>query len=149
MLIQGRNGNWYNVPDSIFGDRDGRTFVPALDRFSLDTEAGLIFLYMSTHDWVTPDEVTKAIGWHRNSSASVTARFRDFRKAKFGGFIVERRRRAGSPRLHEYRLMEPEEEPWQDSPSSPTSTVPAASTDQQPPSRQTSTPGWRIVPSSR
>lgn len=107
MKIQGKDGIWYVVPDHIMGDRDGRTFVAGLDRFALDTQAGLCFLYMSTHEWVTPGEVADAIGWEDWDHGSVTARFRDFRKPKFGGYVVERRRRAGSKRLHEYRLMNP------------------------------------------
>jgi hypothetical protein len=160
MMIQGKDGNWYSVPDSIFGDRDGRTFSPALDRFALDTQSGLTFLYMSTHEWVTPAEVAEAIGWGQWDHGSVTARFRDFRKAKFGGFTVERRRVKGSNRLHEYRLMEPEEDAWPQemldeppstqpaTPSSPTSTAPRVMTVVPRPSRPPSTAGWRIVPSS-
>jgi hypothetical protein len=147
MMMQGKGGNWYHVPDQIFGDRDGRTFSPALDRLSLDTQAGLTFIFMSTHEWVTPEEVIEGIGWVHSSTASVTARFRDFRKPKFGGYVVLRRRRAGSRRLHEYMLMPPEE-PCLDTPASPTSTPPVVSTVVSPPSRPPSTTGWRIVPSS-
>jgi hypothetical protein len=146
MRIQGKDGTWYVVPDHIFGDRDGRTFVPGLDRFALDTQAGLTFLYLSTHGWVTPKEVAEAIGWEDWDHGSVTARFRDFRKPKFGGYIVARRRVAGSKRLHEYRLMDPEEEACP-SPS-PTSTAPRVLTVVPSPSKPPSTPGWRIVPSS-
>jgi len=148
MRMQGKDGTWYEVPDHIFGDRDGSTFVSGLDKFRLDSEAGLVFIYMTTHGWVTPNEVTVGIGWHPNSSASVTARIRDLRKKKFGGYTVRRRRVAGKNGLHEYRLMDPEGEPWPDSPSSPTSTAPRVLTVVPSPSRPTSTPGWRIAPSS-
>jgi hypothetical protein len=146
MRVRGRDGKEYEVPDHIFGDRDGRTFSRAHDKLRLDRQAGLVWIYMSTHEWVTPDEVKQAVGYRHDSS--ITARFRDFRKPAFGGYIVDRRYVGGG--VHEYRLRDPEEDdPWPASPCSPTSTPPRALTVVPRPSKPTSTCGWRIVPSSR
>lgn len=146
MKVRGKDGIEYEVPDHIFGDRDGRTFVPARDKLRLDKQAGLVWIYMSTHEWVTPDEVKRAVGYRHD--ASITARFRDFRKADFGGYIVDRRYVGGG--VHEYRLRSPEEddEGCLDNPTSPTSTAPVVLHVVPSPSKPTSTGGWRIVPSS-
>lgn len=153
MNIRGKNGIWYNVPDHVFGDRDGRTFVRGLDRQSLDTEAGLTWIFMTTHEWVTPQEVAEGIGWDAWDHGSVTARIRDLRKLQFGSYTVLRRRREmpHTKRLHEYRLMDPVEgvnEIWPDTRPSGTPTARAATTEVPSPSRPTSTRGWRIAPSS-
>ena len=145
MRMRGKGGRDYEVPDHIFGDRDGRTFVVAHDKLRLDKQAGLVWIYMSTHEWVTPAEVATAIGYP--SATGVTSRFRDFRKDKFGAYIVDRRWVHGG--VHEYRLRSPEEEaPWPAKPTSPTSTAPRVLTVVPSPSKPTSTPGWRIAPSS-
>lgn len=144
MKVRGRDGHEYEVPDHIFGDRDGSTFIPARDKLRLDKQAGLVWLYMSTHEWVTSEEVKGAVGYRHDSS--ITARFRDFRKPDFGGYIVDRRYVGGG--VHEYRLRSPEEDGCPVSPASPTSTAPRGSTEVLPPSRPPSTAGWRIVPSS-
>lgn len=81
---------------------DGETFVQALDEKRLKTLMGRVTAYMSRGIWSTLREIQEHCG---GSEASVSARLRDLRKAKFGAFTVERRRR-GDPKagIHEYRL---------------------------------------------
>ena len=60
-------------------------------------------------EWLTPYELQRSIldrYGHRMSDASVTARMRDLRKTKFGGYTVDRRPREGT-RSFEYRLKRP------------------------------------------
>lgn len=57
--------------------------------------------------WVMPHEVCDYILRNnklRISDASASARMRDLRKVKFGGYTVEKRIRAGS-RAYEYRIV--------------------------------------------
>jgi hypothetical protein len=65
-----------------------------------------VYLAMRDGAWRTLREIADATG---DPDASVSARLRDLRKEKFGGFIVERRRRGETPKgTHEYRLLFPE-----------------------------------------
>jgi hypothetical protein len=55
--------------------------------------------------WRTLSEIEKVLGVG-HSQAGISARLRDFRKEKFGGHTVERRRRGNAAKgLHEYRLI--------------------------------------------
>jgi hypothetical protein len=79
---------------------DGATYDPAKDWKRLSTLLGKVWQCMSARDpgedkslgWWTLRELHLACG---GSEASISARLRDFRKAKFGGHEVLRRRRAG------------------------------------------------------
>lgn len=56
--------------------------------------------------WFTLDEIQKSVG---GTTASVSARLRDLRKKKFGGWDVQRRHRGDPKRgLYEYRAIAPE-----------------------------------------
>jgi hypothetical protein len=58
---------------------------------------------MSDGAWRTLEEIRSRVG---GSEAAISARLRDLRKDKFGGHIVESRRRGdGSRGLWEYRLV--------------------------------------------
>lgn len=84
---------------------DGETFSPTLDGERLSTQLVAVRDYMNSHnDWRT----LKQISTNLNSApeASVSARLRDLRKPKFGGFTVLRRRVTGG--LYEYRIEEKE-----------------------------------------
>ena len=84
-------------------DFDGTTFDAALDAVRLSRQAQLVFDLMRDGQWRTLAEITRAIGC--GSEAGVSARLRDFRKPKFGGFVVDRRRRGdGEHGLFEYQL---------------------------------------------
>lgn len=71
-----------------------------------------VFSVMSDGHWRTLAEIKRLLD-HDYSEAGISARLRDFRKKEyalqFGVEKVERRLRAGSARLHEYRVLrEPE-----------------------------------------
>ena len=84
-------------------DFDGETFDSVLDTVRLSRQAQLVFDLMRDGQWRTLAEITRAIG--SGSEAGVSARLRDFRKPKFGAFVVDRRRRcAGENGLWEYQL---------------------------------------------
>jgi hypothetical protein len=57
---------------------------------------------MLSGEWLTLAELE---GFTGHPQASISARLRDFRRPKFGGHTVERRRRGGpSSGTYEYRL---------------------------------------------
>ena len=84
---------------------DGGTFNPIADGDRLARQLKAVFDAMKDGGWRTPAEIEAASGanW-----ASASARLRDLRKQRFGGFTIERRRKAEAERgLHEYRLRPP------------------------------------------
>ena len=85
------------------GDRDGKTYEPEHDRQRLNGQAGRVYDTMQDGAWRTLAEIGEITG---DPQQSISARLRDFRKAKFGGLAVERRRR-GDPvdGLFEYRVQ--------------------------------------------
>ena len=82
---------------------DGATFDPNLDQERLTRQLGRVFELMRDAHWRTLDEIQAFAG---GSEAAVSARLRDLRKPKFGGYQVERRRR-GSGGTFEYRVLVP------------------------------------------
>lgn len=87
---------------------DGDTFDARLDGLRLTGQWRVVFLVMRDGVWRTLDEVQEVIalgGGEYYPLQSISARLRDFRKARFGRHTVERRRR-GKPSagLFEYRL---------------------------------------------
>jgi hypothetical protein len=68
--------------------------VPATQ---LETVAGL----MADGRWRTLSEIAAVT---RQPGSSVSARLRDFRKKKYGGRLVERRRRSTGSGTYEYRM---------------------------------------------
>jgi hypothetical protein len=87
------------IPPVILGDRDGESFSRERDGARLNKQAQDVFNFMSLGRWSTLREISKATG---HPEASVSARLRDLRKPKFGGFTVERR--ALSKGLWQYRM---------------------------------------------
>jgi hypothetical protein len=88
---------------------DGETFDPQLDGLRLTGQWRVVFLVMRDGAWRTLDEIQEIItlgGGQYYPLQSISARLRDFRKARFGGHTVPRRRR-GKPSagLFEYRLI--------------------------------------------
>lgn len=79
---------------------DGRTYEWTLDEKRLGAQHRRIAALMSDGAWRTLEEIGSATN---DPPASVSARLRDFRKERFGGYEVERRRR--SVALHEYRVV--------------------------------------------
>lgn len=84
-------------------DFDGSTFDSVLDAVRLSRQARLVFDLMRDGRWRTLQEIVRAIGC--GSESGVSARLRDFRKKRFGAFVVDRRRRGeGENGLFEYQL---------------------------------------------
>lgn len=82
---------------------DGRTYDPALDHDRLARQLGRVYSLMIDGRWRTLDEIARELD---DPPASISARLRDLRKPKFGGYEVERRRRGIEIKgLHEYRLL--------------------------------------------
>jgi hypothetical protein len=82
---------------------DGATFSPVHDGKRLSRQLDRVAAIMSDGVWRTLRGIAVQAG---GSEASVSARLRDLRKARFGGHVVERRRR-GEPSsgVWEYRLL--------------------------------------------
>lgn len=91
---------------------DGVTYEAKHDELRLTGQLGDVYEVMKDGGWYTLEDIqglaatnTRAAGekkWH--SQAGISARIRDFRKEKFGGYSVERRR-TRHPGLWEYRLV--------------------------------------------
>ena len=68
---------------------DGKTYDPALDDKRLKKQLGRVFDVMKDGKWRTLSQVAEGA---RGTEASVSARLRDLRKPRFGGYTVERER---------------------------------------------------------
>ncbi len=75
------------------GHRDGATYDARLDLERLNKQARRVFNVMRDGMWRTLRQISDATG---DPEASISARLRDFRKQRFGGLNVERRREAGT-----------------------------------------------------
>ncbi len=84
---------------------DGHTFDSSLDGERLSSLLKRVETLMSDGQWRFLEEIAKQTG---GTESSVSARLRDLRKPKFGGYRVERRR-FGIPEsgLFEYRVLPP------------------------------------------
>lgn len=71
--------------------RDGATYDHDKDGKRLGEQHRAVFDLMRDGQWRTLSEIEDATG---HPQASISARLRDFRKARFGGHEVNRRRRA-------------------------------------------------------
>ena len=82
---------------------DGSTFSESRDGSRLASQLADVRDYMMIFvNWMTLADLERATGYPQ---ASISARLRDLRKPKFGGYTVERRYvRRG---LFEYRLLLP------------------------------------------
>lgn len=81
---------------------DGDTFVPMIDHARLTGLLKRVYDIMSDGNWHRLAELA-----HRaqGSEASVSARIRDLRKEKFGGFQVDRKRHKTQKGVWLYRLV--------------------------------------------
>ncbi len=91
---------WDWTPPAIKGDRDGETFDRARDGARLDGQAADVFRLMRDGQWRALAMISAATG---HPEASVSARLRDLRRPKFGGFTVEHRH--VSKGLWQYRVI--------------------------------------------
>ncbi|MHB8727613.1 MAG: hypothetical protein ACYC9K_01090 [Sulfuricaulis sp.] len=88
---------------------DGKTFEPSQDRQRLTTQLERVLGVMFDGQWHTLEKIAECISYppyDRASEAGVSARLRDLRKPRFGGYIIERRR-VKDGGLYEYRLQNP------------------------------------------
>jgi hypothetical protein len=71
---------------------DGATFDAELDGKRLGSQLRAVFALMRDGRWRTLEEICDETCYH--STAAISARLRDLRKARFGEHMVERRRGA-------------------------------------------------------
>lgn len=90
----------YAERQALLGPRDGITFDATKDTARLNRQMELVYGVMKDGGWYTLAEVSQRSG---APEASASARIRDLKKQKFGGHVVERRRR--SKGVFEYRLL--------------------------------------------
>jgi hypothetical protein len=83
---------------------DGETYDPERDHERLTGQLARVRLLVLDGVWRTLEEIGAITG---DPAQSVSARLRDLRKPKFGGYVVERRIRdeARSAGLWEYRVL--------------------------------------------
>jgi len=79
---------------------DGSTYDSQQDGPRLGKQLEKVYNIMRDANWRTLPEIQNLLP--EATTQSISARLRDFRKPKFGGFLVERRRVEGG--LFEYRL---------------------------------------------
>lgn len=81
---------------------DGPTFDPIHDAARLTGQLERVWTLMRDGQWRTLDEIVAVTG---GTTASVSARLRDLRKPRFGGYTVARRARGDRQRgLFEYQV---------------------------------------------
>lgn len=83
-------------------DFHGETYDPDRDHDRLATQLATVRDLMHDGNWRTLDEIAEATG---HPAPSVSARLRDLRKRRFGGFTVQREHVENG--LHRYRVLPP------------------------------------------
>ena len=81
---------------------DGPVYDPEIDHARLTTQLDAVRKLMSDGQWRTFDDIAFMVA---GSTTSLSARLRDLRKPKFGGYTIERRRVARESGLFEYRMV--------------------------------------------
>lgn len=82
---------------------DGHTYERDKDKSRLKQQLSTVRRFMVAHpNWYTLAELEEELG---HPQASISARLRDLRKPKFGGWDIQRRRRQGQKGTHEYYLV--------------------------------------------
>jgi hypothetical protein len=84
----------------VMGDFDGSTYDPKIDGARLSTQLHAVKMLMSDGQWRTLEDIGRGV---EGTNAAISARLRDLRKPKFGGYLVERQRIEGG--LYRYRLV--------------------------------------------
>lgn len=89
----------FDAPPSF----DGATYRPEHDQERLSGQLGRVLEYMLGHGgWRTIAQIASVVG---GSESGVSARLRDLRKPKFGGYRVDRKPLGGEKRgLYVYRV---------------------------------------------
>ena len=82
---------------------DGETYNDEHDRDRLKRQLYRVWAVIYNGNWLTLQEIKRETG---DPLQSISARLRDFRKSRFGGHEIQRRRRHSPQRgLFEYRLI--------------------------------------------
>jgi hypothetical protein len=89
----------FTFREEVKHDFDGTTYEPDKDKTRLNKQLQLVFACMKDGRWRSLREIADLT---KKPEASVSARLRDLRKARFGAHTVERRRHEGG--LFEYSL---------------------------------------------
>jgi hypothetical protein len=82
---------------------DGATYDPAKDKERLTSQLQRVAAIMSDGQWRTLQQITEVIDG--SSEAGISARIRDLRKPKFGGYLVEKKRIEEDKGTWAYRLL--------------------------------------------
>lgn len=96
-----QGGGWIGPLFARRPQFDGATFDQAQDGQRLKAQLAKVRAMMLRGGWYTLEQLSTDLGYPQ---ASISARLRDLRKLKFGGYNVERRRVQGGRGLHEYKL---------------------------------------------
>ena len=75
------------------------------DAAAMGRQLEAVWRVMQDGCWRTLREICEATGY-LGGPQSISARLRDLRKDRFGGYTVERRIRAGTDRVREYRVID-------------------------------------------
>jgi hypothetical protein len=86
---------------------DGETIEPEQDHERLKGQLKKVRDVMIDSQWRTLSEIAESVG---APEGAVSARLRDLRKEKFGGYEVNRQRVDGG--LYRYQVIDPEEYPF-------------------------------------
>ena len=82
---------------------DGKAYDPEFDRERLSKQIGRVYECMLSGQWRTLQEISMITG---APESSVSAQLRNLRKPRFGGMIINKRRRGEqSNGLWEYQLI--------------------------------------------
>ena len=84
-------------------DFDGASYERRFDHARLTSQMGQVFTFIKDGDWHTLHGIEEATG---HPQASISARLRDLRKKKFGGFNVQKRRVHEGSGTYEYILYD-------------------------------------------
>ena len=82
----------------------GPAYDPAIDGPRIDKQHERIREYMRRVEWKTLREIESVTG---DPQSSISAQLRHLRKLRFGGWILEKRRRTEGMGTWEYRLYRP------------------------------------------
>lgn len=85
------------------GKRDGKTYDDSRDRKRLNRQALAVYDVMRDGQWRTLGQIADLAD---EPEASVSARLRDLRKPRFGGFTVDRMYLCDG--IWQYRVLPPE-----------------------------------------
>ena len=81
---------------------NGPSYDPILDHKRLTKQIGRVFNAMIDGSWRTLDQINRITG---DPQASISAQLRHLRKERFGGYLVDKKRRGNKhDGLWEYRL---------------------------------------------